>query len=74
VANDGKSPLVIRKLQVFNSALGVSLQSATLKAGEATKLHVTVHKAAAAKKQQNLRILMITNDPARPKVIINVKP
>lgn len=74
VANEGKSPLVIRKLQVFNSALGVSLQSATLKAGEATKLHVSVRKAAAARKQQNLRILMITNDPARPKVIINVKP
>jgi hypothetical protein len=52
----------------------VSLQSATLKAGEATKLHVSVRKAAAARKQQNLRILMITNDPARPKVIINVKP
>jgi hypothetical protein len=73
VANDGKSQLVIRRLQVFSSALDVSLKSATLHPGEATRLRVTVHKNAADKRPQNLRILMITNDPARPKVIINVK-
>jgi hypothetical protein len=73
IGNNGRSPLVIRKLQVFNSAIGVSLKSATLAPGEATKLHVTVHRSSAAKRPQDMRILMITNDPARPKVVINVK-
>jgi hypothetical protein len=72
VKNEGQSPLVIRKLQVFHPALGVSLKSTTLQPGEATRLRITVHRSSM-KKQQNLRLLMITNDPSRPKVVINVK-
>lgn len=74
IANEGRAPLVISKLQVFNSAVGVSLKSSSMQPGEATRLRVTVHRGSSAKKLQNMRILMITNDPARPKVIINVKP
>ena len=68
-----KAPLQISKLQVFNSSVGVSLKKTVLQPGETTKLRVTIHKKNTGKKKHHLRILMITNDPAQPKVEINVK-
>lgn len=73
VTNTGKSPLVINKLQVFNSSVGVNLKKTLLQPGEKTKLKVTIHKRNIGNKRHHLRILMITNDPSRPKVEINVK-
>lgn len=73
VTNTGKAPLQISKLQVFNSSVGVSLKKAVLQPEESTKLRVTIHKKNTGKKKHHLRILMITNDPAQPKVEINVK-
>ena len=73
ITNTGKAPLQINKLQVFNSSGGVSLQKTVLQPGASTKLRVTIHKKNTGKKKHHLRILMITNDPARPKVEINIK-
>lgn len=73
ITNAGKSPLRISKLQVFNSSVGVSLKKALLQPGESTKLKVTIHKGNVGNKKHHLRILMITNDPAQPKVEINIK-
>ena len=73
ITNVGKAPLQISKLQVFNSSVGVSLKKTVLQPGETTKLRVTIHKKNTGKKKHHLRILMITNDPAQPKVEINVK-
>lgn len=73
ITNDGKAPLQISKLQVFNSSVGVNLKKTVLQPGETTKLRVTIHKKNTGKKKHHLRILMITNDPAQPKVEINVK-
>lgn len=73
ITNDGKASLQISKLQVFNSSVGVNLKKTVLKPGESTKLRVTIHKKNSGKKKHHLRILMITNDPAQPKVEINVK-
>ncbi|WP_455593230.1 DUF1573 domain-containing protein [Bacteroides sp.] len=73
ITNVGKSPLQISKLQVFNPAVGVSLKKSTLKPGESTRLRVTIYKNTLGKKKRHLRILMITNDPMRPKVEIDVK-
>ncbi len=73
ISNTGRSPLHISKLQVFNPAVGVSLKKTVLQPGESTKLKVTIHKKEVAKKRRHLRILMITNDPAQPKVEINLK-
>lgn len=73
VTNTGQSPLHISKLQVFNSAVGVNLKKTLLQPGESTKLRVMMHKKNAGKKKHHLRILMITNDPAQPKVEINLK-
>lgn len=73
IMNVGKSPLKITKLQVFNPSVGVSLKKAMLQPGESTKLHLNISKRYASKKNAQLRVLMITNDPANPKVEINVK-
>lgn len=73
ISNIGKDPLQINKLQVFNSSVGVSLKKTLLLSGESTKLRVTIHRNKVGKKKHHLRILMITNDPAQPKVEINVK-
>ncbi|MDE5677524.1 DUF1573 domain-containing protein [Phocaeicola sp.] len=72
IKNEGKSDLEIRDLQVFNSALGVQLKKRVLKPGTSTKLKITAF-GQNLKKQKGLpRVLMITNDPNRPKVIIKV--
>ncbi|MDR0988373.1 MAG: DUF1573 domain-containing protein [Prevotellaceae bacterium] len=72
LANTGEATLHIDKLQVFNPAVGVSLKKRTLKAGETTRLRITVDRKASAKKKQRLRVLLITNDPRQPKVEINL--
>lgn len=73
VTNTGRSPLHINKLQVFHPAVGVSLKKSMLQPGESTRLRVTVDKRNIGKKRRQLRLLMITNDPAQPKVEINIK-
>lgn len=73
ITNTGRSPLQISKLQVFNPALGVGLKKNLLQPGETTRLRITVDKKNITKKKRHLRILMITNDPAKPKVEINIK-
>ncbi len=64
---------VISKLQVFNSSVGVRLKKTVIPPDGMTKLKVTIHKRDVGNKKHHLRILMITNDPLRPKVEINIK-
>ena len=73
IANAGKSPLIISKLQIFNPSIEVSLKKTVLPPDGMTKLRVTVHKRDMSNKKHHLRILMITNDPLSPKVEINIK-
>ena len=73
IANSGKTPLVISKLQVFNSSVGVSLKKTVLPPDGMTKLKVTIRKRDVGNKKHHLRILMITNDPLNPKVEVNIK-
>lgn len=73
VTNTGSSPLQISKLQVFHPAVSVNLKKSVLQPGEKTRLRVTVEKKTIGKKRRHLRLLMITNDPAHPKVEIDIK-
>lgn len=73
LTNNGRSPLIISKLQVFHPAVGVSLKKAMLQPGESTRLRVTIVKKSIGKHRRHLRLLMITNDPMHPKVEINIK-
>ena len=72
LTNKGKSPLHINKLQVFHPAVGVQLKKSVLQPGESTRLRITVTKRGIGRHRRHLRVLMITNDPARPKMEINI--
>ena len=73
VTNQGKLPLMITKVQVFNSALGVSLKKNVIEAGQSAKLRITINKNLIDRDRHHLRVLLITNDYRHPKVEINVK-
>lgn len=73
LTNRGHSPLHISKLQVFNPAIGASLKKNLLQPGESTRLRITLTRRDLGKWRRHMRLLMVTNDPARPKVEINIK-
>lgn len=73
VRNNGKSTLKIKKLQVFNPAVEVSLKKASLKPGQSTRLRVELDKQRLKNSKRHLRVLIITNDPVTPKKIIPIK-
>ncbi|MBQ7349437.1 MAG: DUF1573 domain-containing protein [Bacteroides sp.] len=72
VKNVGKSNLEITDLQVFNSALGVQLKKRVLKPGASTKMKITAYGKYLKKVKGTPRVLMITNDPNCPKIIVKV--
>ena len=72
VKNVGKSDLEITDLQVFNSALGVQLKKRVLKPGASTKMKITAYGKYLKKVKGTPRVLMITNDPNCPKIIVRV--
>lgn len=73
VRNTGKQTLEIKGLQVFNRMLTVGLSDRNIEPGGMAKLKVTVRAEYLNKEKGSLRVLLITNDPARPKEIITVK-
>lgn len=73
VTNTGRSPLVISKLQVFHPAIGIRMKKNVLQPGESATLRISVRKKHIGKRRRPLRLLMITNDPAQPKVTIEIK-
>lgn len=72
VKNVGKSDLEITDLQVFNPALGVQLKKRVLKPGASTKMKITAYGKYLKRVKGAPRVLMITNDPNNPKVIVRV--
>ena len=72
VKNVGKSDLEITDLQVFNPALGVQLKKRVLKPGAQTKMKITVYGKYLKKVKSAPRVLMITNAPNCPKIVIRV--
>lgn len=76
MTNTGHTPLHIIKLQVLHPALGIRLKKNVLQPGESTRLRVTVSKRNAGKHhrhQEQLKLIMITNDPTQPKIAIDIK-
>lgn len=72
LTNTGHSELEISSLQMFTSGLGVSLNKTRLKPGETARLRITA-ESRLLKQKGRPRVLMITNDPQRPKVVIDIK-
>ena len=72
ITNIGKSTLSIRSLQIIGTGLEVSLNNQQIEAGESAKLKVTAIRDLIAKSRTVPKVLLITNDPTQPKVLINV--
>ena len=73
IKNTGKTPLTISRLQVYGKVLTVSLSSKTIKPGKTAKLKVTASAKYLKNNKTRPRVLLITNDPKRPKVVVEVK-
>ncbi len=71
LTNKGRTPLEIKKLQVYNPSIGVSLPKRVIQSGETVKLKVSVNRQFKDS-HGRFRILMITNDPRHGKVTIDV--
>ena len=72
IRNDGKTALNIKNLQMFTVGLQVSLSKQKLQPGESTKMKITAEQRLIKSVRSQPRVLMITNDPGRPKVTIKV--
>lgn len=72
VTNNGRTELDISSLQLFTRGLEVSLGKRRLQPGESTRLKITAQRDELNKVRTRPRILMITNDPANPKVTITI--
>lgn len=72
IVNHGLTELRISSLQMFTSGLRISLDKTRLKPGEVAKLKITAIRDDLKKVRTRPRILMITNDPQKPKVTITV--
>ena len=70
--NDGQTTLDISSLQMFTPGLQVTLPKRELKPGETTKLKITAIAKDLKRARTKPRVLMITNDPDKPKVVITV--
>ncbi|MBP3669645.1 MAG: DUF1573 domain-containing protein [Bacteroides sp.] len=73
IKNVGKRNLEITDVQVFDPSVGVHLKKHVLKPGAKTNLKVTVYGSQLKNQKRTPRIMIITNDPNRPKMIVNVK-
>ena len=72
ISNTGRTPLTISSLQMFTEGLRISLGKSTLQTGESTKLKITAKRDELMKARTKPRILMITNDPDKSKVVITI--
>ena len=72
LTNTGLSRLDITSLQMFTRGLKVTLGKSRLMPGESTKLKITGVAADLKKARSAPRVLMITNDPRQPKVVITI--
>lgn len=72
VSNAGKSMLDISSLQLFTSGVTVTLGKRQLKPRQKTKLKISIDRDKLLAAKSRPRILMITNDPDRSKVVISI--
>lgn len=73
ITNNGRTTLKISSLQMFTGGLRVTLGKQNIEPGETTTLKVNAVRNELQKARSKPRILMITNDPDRAKVVIEIK-
>ena len=72
IENLGRTDLEIQCLQMFTPGLTLDLSATTIPPGESAKLKVTAEKKALKGIKDTPKVLMITNDPRTPKVVIDI--
>lgn len=73
IQNMGRATLEIERLQMFTGGIKVAMNKSRIEPGKVAKLKVTVVEEELKKVRSKPRILMITNDPDQPKVIIDIE-
>lgn len=72
INNIGHSELDISSLQMFTNGLSVKLNKSKLQPGEQAKLKITAEAKALRRVRTKPRVLMISNDPMKSKIVINI--
>lgn len=72
IQNLGQGILEIESMQMFTGGLQISINKSKLEPGKTAKLKVTAVAEQLKSARSKPRILMITNDPENPKVIIDI--
>ncbi len=72
IENNGRTTLDILSLQMFTKGLSVKLNKRIINPGETATLKITVNNEEIKKVRTKPRVLMITNDPEKSKVVITV--
>ena len=72
IENQGRSRLTISSMQMFTTGLRVRLNKSRLDPGESAKLKITAYRKQLKNARSKPRVLMITNDPNKSKVVIHV--
>ena len=73
IQNTGKGNLTISSIQMSTTGLRVSLGKQQLRPMESTTLKIMADEEEIHNQKIKSRILMITNDPKNPKVVIEIK-
>lgn len=72
IENVGKSRLDINRLQMMTEGLQVELNKTSLAPGETARLKISTNPRQLRNLKDMPRVMMITNDPERPKVVVDV--
>ncbi len=73
IGNEGQRPLVISSVQVRGKSLNISLSDRTIQPGKRAKLKVTFYAERQHPSAALPEVLIIANDPKRPKSVIHIK-
>ena len=72
LCNDGKAPLMVHNLQVFNPAVEVSLSNRKVAPGGTAKMKIRLNRKLVGRFKARPRVLLVTDDPDHPVRIVNV--
>lgn len=72
ITNMGRSDLHINNLQMFTAGVSLSLNKQVISPNEIAKLKVEIDSDELKNTHGEPKILMITDDPKNPKVVINI--
>lgn len=72
VTNDGKVPLSVHGLQVFNHAVEVSLSNKVIQPGKTAKLKISVKKHLLERFKARPRVLIVSDDAKTPVKTLNI--